>query len=162
MLPEIGELRIDEGRSRRRDEHLPAVPCGRDAGNAVDVMADVALFANEGRTRVDADSHANGTRDGETLGEFGSGSEGARCSGKRKEKGVSLRVHLHAAVYGTCLPDDRSVIRKCLRVPLRAELVQQLRRTLDIREDERDGAGRKLGSHTGIIRGSGLASKVRA
>ena len=47
---------------------------------------------------------------------------------------------------------DCPVIGERSCVLLRAELVQQRRRALDVGEEEGDGAGRKLGSHDGIIR----------
>ena len=37
-------------------------------------------------------------------------------------------------------------------VLLRAQLTEQGRRALDVGEDKGNGAGRKLGSHDGIIR----------
>ena len=49
---------LDELGSRRRDEHLPAVAGGGDAGRAVDVAADVALFGQQRRPGVQADADA--------------------------------------------------------------------------------------------------------
>ena len=79
------------------------------------------------------------------------GESAGRCR-EREEEGVSLRVDLDATVVGTRLAYHRAVVGERVRVPLRAELVQQRRRAFDVREDEGDGAGRKLGPHAGIIR----------
>ena len=64
--------------------------------------------------------------------------------GKAKEERVSLRVHLDAAVGSKRLADHPAVLGERLRVRLRAELVQQFRRALDVGEQEGDGAGRKI------------------
>ncbi len=63
-------------------------------------------------------------------------------AGERVEEGVALRVHLDAAVSAERLPQHAPVFDQGLVVRLGPELVQQLRRALDVREEERDGAGR--------------------
>ena len=45
------------------------------------------------------------------------------------------------------LAHDAAVLGEGLGVRLRAELVQELRRSLDVGEEEGDGAGRKVVSH---------------
>ncbi len=52
------------------------------------------------------------------------------------------------------------MIGEYVRIRLRTELVQQRRRALDISEEEGDCAGRKLGAHAEIMRGSRIADKV--
>ena len=47
---------------------------------------------------------------------------------------------------------NASVLGEDVAVALGAELVQQLRRTLDVGEEEGDGAGREIGPHGGIMR----------
>jgi hypothetical protein len=51
-----------------------------------------------------------------------------------------LGVDLDAAVAGERLAQDAPVLRQSLGVGLRAELVQKLRRTLDVGEEEGDGS----------------------
>jgi hypothetical protein len=63
---------------------------------------------------------------------------------ERVEEGVPLRVDLHAASLREGLPQHPPVLGERLVVPLRAQLVQQARGTLDVGEEEGDGAGRKL------------------
>ena len=57
VLAEVSELELDERSGGGRDEHLPAVAAGSDAGSAVDVGADVALLGQERRSGVQADPH---------------------------------------------------------------------------------------------------------
>ena len=60
------------------------------------------------------------------------------------EKRVSLGVDLVAAVLGEGLAQDALVLREHLAVAL-AQLLEQPRRPLDVREEEGDGADRQLG-----------------
>ena len=80
-----------------RDEHLPAVAGGGDAGGAVDVAADVALLGQERRPRVQADPHLD-RAGGERLGHRRRGGERARRGREGEEEGVALRVDLDAAL----------------------------------------------------------------
>ena len=72
--------------------------------------------------------------------------------GEREEERVSLRVHLHAALSHAGFADPQSVLGQHLRVGLSAQLVQELRRALDVREEEGDGAAGKVGAHGAIMR----------
>ena len=73
--------------------------------------------------------------------------DGARRGRERDEEPVPLRVHLDPAVRGAGRADQAPVLRERLGVALGAELVQQPRRPLHVREEERDRAGRKLAAH---------------
>ena len=84
---------------------------------------------------------------GERLGQRLTQLKSARRGGEGEEEGVSLRVHLDAVVRGARLSDDSPVLGECFRVRLCAELVQQPRRSLNVREEEGDGAGREIASH---------------
>ena len=66
---------------------------------------------------------------------------------EREEEGISLGVHLDAVLGGASLADDAAVLGKCVCVRLCSEFVQEPRRSLNVREEEGDGAGRKIGSH---------------
>ena len=108
---------------------------------------------------MDSDPYADYAIRRQLISEARGGCERAGGGRKRKEEGVSLRVHFDAAVSNTRLPDHHAVIGERIRVGLCAELVEQRRRAFDVGEDKGDGTGRKVGSHAGIIRSSRLASK---
>ena len=142
VLAEVGERRpLDELGGRMREEDLAAVAGGGDARGEVDVVADVALLGDERRARVQADPHLDRARR-ERLGHRRGRGErpGARREGE--EEGVALRVDLDPALGGARLADHAAVLGERLRVRLGAELVQQLRRALDVGEEEGDGAAR--------------------
>ena len=128
----------------------------------MDVVTDVALLADEAALpcgRLPARGSADRT---ESIREVRRCSHGTGRRREREEKSVTLRVHLDAAVVGACFAYQCTVIGERVRVCLRAELVQQRRRAFDVGEDKRDGAGRKLGSHDGIIRRSRQPGKTPA
>jgi len=130
------------------DEHLAAVPDRGDPRRAVDVDPDVALLGDERLPRVDA--HANADR---PLDECGLRLTGRyeRVSRPREgdEEGVALSVDLDAAAPLERLAQRPSVIGERIRVGV-AQLVEQLRRALDVGEEEGDGARREL-THPPII-----------
>ena len=140
MLSQVHELDIDDRGGCLGENDLAAVARRGDASGEVDVVADVALVGEEGRTGVQADAHAD-RAGGEHLGE---GRSGVECAGRCREceeEGVALRVDLDTTLGGTRLPDDTPMLCQRLRVRLGAELVQQLRRPLDVGEEEGDGSG---------------------
>ena len=69
---------------------------------------------------------------------------------ERDEERVPLRVDLDAAVLCERVAHHTPVLGQQLRIPL-AELVQQPRRALDVREQERHRAGRQLSAHAMIM-----------
>jgi hypothetical protein len=69
------------------------------------------------------------------------------CRRKGKEEGVSLRVDLDPSFCGGRGPDDPTVLGQSFGGFLSAERVQEPRRALDVREEEGDGADRKVVSH---------------
>ena len=89
---------------------------------------------------------------GECLGEGERSCKSSWRGGKCEEERVSLCVHLDAIARSAGISDDLPVLGESFRVPFRSQFVQQLRRSLDIREEEGDGAGRKVLSHDAIIR----------
>jgi hypothetical protein len=58
-----------------------------------------------------------------------------------------LRVDLDAVVGGEGFPQQPAVLGERLRIHLRADLVQELRRALEVGEYEGDSAGWKLPRH---------------
>ena len=84
---------------------------------------------------------------------------GAARGRKRDEEGVALRVDLDTAVRRERVPQESSMLRERVRVRIRAERVQQSRRSLDVGEEERDGAGREIPAHGRVIDGA-VASRA--
>ena len=146
VLSQVSELAVDELGRGRGDQHLSAVAGCGDAGSAMDVFADVSLLRHEGRTGVQAGPHLDRPRSKRLRHRF-RGGERARCRGEGEEERVALRVTLHAVVCGAGFANHPPVLGKRLRIRLGAQLVQQLRRALDVREEEGDGPGRKIGPH---------------
>ena len=66
---------------------------------------------------------------------------------ERKKERVPLRVDLHPAARRERLSQHPPVLGERLLVRLRAQIVQQARGTLDVGEEQGDGAGRKLVRH---------------
>ena len=118
-----------------------------DSCREVHVVADVAFLGHERRARVQADAQVD--RAGLRVRRLSLCAAADRSWGGREgeEERVSLRVHLDAALGRAGVADDASVLGERLRVLLCAELVQELRRALDVSEEEGDGAGREIVSH---------------
>lgn len=151
MLTQIAQpARVDERRRRGRDEYLPAVPGGGNPRRSVHVDADIALIVQMRGARVDADAHAD-RPGGQPPERVGRRLECARCGRKGDEEGVPLRVDLDAAVGVERLAQDAAMLAECLRVVLGTQLVEQLRRPLDVGEEEGDGSGRKVALHSIIM-----------
>ena len=68
-----------------------------------------------------------------------------------EEERVALRVDFDSPLLCARVADDAPVFGERLRVRLGAELVQQPRRALDVREEEGDGAAREIAPHDGSI-----------
>ena len=75
------------------------------------------------------------------------GRERSRRGREREEEGVTLRIDLDPALPGAGLADDAAVLGERIGVGLGAELVQELRRALDVGEEEGNGAGREVVAH---------------
>ena len=118
----------------------------RDPGTAVDIDAHVALVGKERRPRVQTDAHPDWAGH-QCLGQFSGGGERGGRRRERDEERVALGIDLHAIVTGTRLADDLPVCGKRLGIGLRSQLVQELRRSLDVGEEKRDSARGKLLMH---------------
>ena len=125
---------------------MPAVPRRSNAGGKVYVVPDIALVRYQRRSRVQADAQMDLTFCERVRHRLRRGD----CPLSRREgeeEGISLGVHFDAVFGGASLADDAAVFSERVCVRLRAELVQEPRRALNIGEEERDRAGRKIRSH---------------
>ena len=147
MLAEVREpVEPDERRGRGRDEHLPAVAYGRDPSSAVHVVSDVAFVRHERRACVQADAHMD--RAGrQRLCKRSRSCERAGRRREGEEERISLGVDLDPALGRTRLSYHPTVLGECLGVRLGPERLQELRRALDVRKEERDGASREIVAH---------------
>jgi hypothetical protein len=98
------------------------------------------------------DAHAHAERPGRKSLECSAGRpQGARRGREGNEEGIALRVDLDALARRERLTQSAAMFLQRLRVLLGPELVQQLRRTLDVREEERHRPRRELGPHPSIV-----------
>jgi hypothetical protein len=119
----------------------------------MDIDADVALLREERLARVQAHAHTNGTQ-AERRSSFPGRGECVRGLGKGNEERVALRVHFDTAVPGEGVAEYAPVLGKYRRIFI-PELAQKPRRSLDVREEESDGASGQFG-HTGMMRRRGV------
>ncbi len=113
---------------------------GRDPRGAMDVDPDVPLVRDHRFPGVQ--THANTDRARKRRLGGTRGRNGVRGARERDEEGISLRVHLHAPVASKGPTQNAAMLPQRLHIGV-AEFVQQPRRPLDVREQERDGAGRQ-------------------
>jgi hypothetical protein len=151
MLPEIEHISIDLVAGRLRKENLASVAGRRDTRPEVDVKTDVPLIRELGRPGVKAHPDSDWA-----IGERSLGLHRRRnrlgSIPERDEERVALRIDLDTAVALKCFAQRVSVLRQRIRVAA-SQLVQQSRRPLDVGEEERDRATRKL-PHRQMIRQS--------
>ena len=149
MLAELRELEVDGRRGRLRADDLAAVGRAHHSRGEVDVHAHVLGGIGGGSPSVDADPDRDRAvcQAGHRLG---NGCHRVGGRGEGVEEGVALVVDLVAAVVAVRRAHDPAVLGEGLAVGIRAELLQELRRTLDVAEDERhraNGLGHR--SHPG-------------
>jgi len=146
MLAKVRQFPVDERARRLRNKHLAAVAGGGDPRRQVHVLADIALPADERPPCMQGHAHGDRTDGQRPLALAGSLDRLGRRRERIKER-VPLCVHLHAAAPRERTPQQPPVLRERLLVRLRAQLVQQTRRTFDVGEEQGDAAGRKLVTH---------------
>ena len=122
------------------EQHLPPVPGRRDPGPTVDIDSNVALVSHDRLTCVQAHPHADRPLVQRLLG------VPCRCQRilrtcEGDEERVALGIDLDATVAAKRLPQKAPVFSERLRVAV-AELVQKLRRSFDVREEEGHRPGR--------------------
>ena len=129
---QVADIRVHECAGRLRQEHLPAVADGRDARALVHVEADVSLLGQPRLAGVQPHPHAYRPVGQRALAVRGGG-DGVRRAGEGDEECVTLRVDFDALVVGKRRAESPPVLVQRLPVVV-AELVQQPRRALDVRE----------------------------
>jgi hypothetical protein len=142
---ELGVLQ--DGRSRQRDEHLPAVGRRHDASGAVHAEAEVALVGCARLGGVYAHPHTHVApfrplvrREPALRGDRRP--RGPIRTPERKEERVALVVDLLAAVIPRRRAKDPPMVGKELAVPC-AQALQELRRSLYVGEEESEGSRRE-------------------
>src|SRR5207245_5241048 len=146
---EVACLVVDERVSRLRKQYLAAVADGCDARASVHVDSDVSLLGYTRLAGVKPHPDADRPIGQAALGVHSRGSR-VRRSRERHEERVTLRIHLDTVVVRTGRAHDPAVIVECIAVSV-AELVQQPRRPLDVREEERHYSTREHARHPTII-----------
>ena len=116
----------------------------------MDVVSDVALVREKRRPGVQADADLD-RAGGEGAGERGGGRERTGCGREGEEEGIPLRVHLDSALGRARLANQPAVLGERLRVRIGAECVKELRRSLDVGEEEGDGTEGEVGPHAARI-----------
>ncbi len=111
----------------------------------VHVDADVPLVGDGRLPGVQPDPDRHRPAPQRLLDVRGCG-DGIGRSRKGDEEGVALRVDLDPPMGSDHLPHDLAVRDEHVGVPI-AELVQEPRRTLDVREHERHGSTREVARH---------------
>ena len=142
VRPEIVQLGIDEVSRRLREQHLAAMPGGRDTGSTMHIDTHIALVRDQRLARMQPHPHPHRSAHQRRLGLLGR-RNGIRRPPERDKERITLRIHLHAAVMRERPTQDAPVLRECIGIPI-AELGQQTRRALDVREQERYGPGWQL------------------
>ena len=118
----------------------------RDSRGSVDVGPHVALVGHDRRACVQADAEMD-LAWRERIGHRPCSGYCTGCRREGEEERVSLRVYLDSALGGARLTHDAAVCGERIRVDLSAQLVQELRRALDVRKEEGDGACREVVAH---------------
>ena len=137
-------------RGRLRREHLRPVAGGHDSRRPMHTEPVVtAVFGDVRLAGVHPHPHAQLGADGPLVRGKRAlrGRRGRGCvarAGEDVEAGVPLGVHLLAPVRSERLAQQPTVLGEDRAVAV-AQLLQQVRGTLDVAEEERHGAGRELG-----------------
>ena len=145
---EVDELDAVEQRPRRPgDKDLPAMPGGHDPRRAMDVHADVVRRDGERLAGVDPDPDPDldagrPARPRERQLSVGRRGDRVLRSGECHEQGVALLVHRIAGVSLECPKQQPPMELQHAGVGVRTKPLQELRRALDVGEQERDGPGR--------------------
>ena len=120
--------------------------CGCDTGGEVHLLPDVSLVAQARLSGVQADTQVD-RAGSERTRHLGSSRECSWSGWEGEEERVSLRIDLDPAVRRAGRTHHPPVLGERLVVCLVPDLLEELRRSLHVGEEEGDGAGRKVVSH---------------
>ncbi len=126
-----------------RDEQLAAVAGGCDPRGPVYLDANVAFLSKGRLAGMNPDAHSHWAVGERTLDSL-SGCDRVRRAREGDEEGVALSVYLDALVVREGFPKEPPVLGERLCVGI-TEVVEQLGRPLNVREEEGDGPGWELG-----------------
>ena len=146
---EVAHVRAGEVRRRLRQEHLPAVPGGRDPRRPMHVEPDIAFVDQERLPRMQPHPHAHPAARKGCL-RICSRRHSVRRAREDDEERVPLRVDLDSVVAAPGFSQDAVVLGQHVGV-LVTDLLQQPGRALDVGEEECHRPGRKLGVHPAIL-----------
>ena len=150
MLAQLEDFPLDERPGRRREEHLAAVAGRRNPGAEMDIVTDIPLLRPERSPRMKAHPDADRPRRQRLVGGRGRGHCGTRVAEHIEER-VTLSVHLDTPARRERLPHEPPMLGERRRILRRAELLQQPRRPLHIRERKRHHPGRKHRRHGAMM-----------
>ena len=145
MHAEVADIRVHQCTGGLRQKHLPPMPDGGDPRALVHVEADVSLLGKPRLASVHPHPHAYRPI-GKCALALRSGGDGVRRAGEGHEECVTLRVDLDALVVGEHTAESPPMLVQRLSVVV-SELVQQPRRALHVREQQRHDAGWKIAQH---------------
>ena len=118
---------------------------GGDARALVHVEADVPFIGQPRLARVQPHPNAYRPVRQRALA-VGSSGDSVRRAGEGDEERVTLRIDLDALMLGKRRPETPPMLVQRLSVVV-AKLVQQPRRALHVREQQRHNAGREIAHH---------------
>ena len=153
----LRESGADQGARRLGEEGLSSVAHRTNASRAYDVETDVSLLVYRGLAGVQSHAHADGLPVGPVRGRmcalcFDRSRNGISRAREGEEECVSLGIDLDAVVATERATNDSSVRGQDFGIPV-AEPLEQLRRVLDVGEDERHRSGRQRGHAAIVLRG---------
>jgi hypothetical protein len=150
VLAQVEQAIGDQLAGRSREQHLAAVGRRHDPGCLVHIRSDVLgrIEQRLARVHTDPDLHRPVGKRRHPLHHRGCRFRGRR---ERVEQPIARVIDLVARVRSECLPQDPTVVGQHLPKSLGAELVEQHRRALDVREHERHRS-RRLHRHRRMIR----------
>ena len=152
---QVAHNRVHERMGRLRQEHLPAVADGGDPRAPMYVEADVSLLAQPRLAGMQPHPHADRPVGQRALA-VGSGGDGVRGAGEGDEERVTLCIDLDARMVGERGAESAPMLLQRLPVIV-AEPVQQPRRALHVREQQRHDTRRKIAHHHAIMERHGSA-----
>jgi hypothetical protein len=152
----VGEVVLDERPGGVRQQDLAAVAGRRDPGGPVDVDPPVVVPARSALPGVEPHPDPDLGIGEIALGGHGR-PDGADRRGEHHEEGVAFGPDLGAAAGGDCPPHDLGVGILELLVAIAAELLEEPRGPLDVREQKRDGPGGELAHFERMVEPASVA-----